>query len=743
MKPQILLTLLFLSLLGIPAEQLRADDPDSPTLEIERSESGQVQFDGKVDEPIWDTIDSLPMSVYQPIYGGEASELTEIFVTYDDSYFYVAGRFYTRNGGEIRSNSLYRDRYSGDDTFSILLDTFNDNENAVLFFTNPAGVRFDHSIENDASQSRSFPGNDSWDTYWDVETSEDEDGWYAEMRIPFSSLGFQNIGNKVEMGMIVYRYLAGTNERHMYPNIEPNFSYAYLKPSLAKNIVIEGVQPRKPIYVTPYGLGGRGFLNSLNDAETLYERENVSLGELGLDIQTNLTSNLALDLTLNTDFAQVEADDQQVNLTRFSLFFPEKRQFFQQRAGIFDFALGRRDQLFYSRRIGIGDDGPIRILGGARMVGRVGSWDVGFVDMQTARDRDQGLGTENFGVVRLRRKVLNDNSYAGGMLTSRFDEDGDYNVTWGADAILNPRGSDYLTLRFAQTSQQGFSDSSAGLLPSSFFSANYERRINRGFNYSLSGAWSGRGFDPGVGFIQRNQYKSGSARLSYGWYPEKGRFRRISQSLFNSMTSRDEDNVVESIFTGSFTTLELRNGDRISISTRLNYEDLPETLELPFDTQAKIGTYWWPEIDVNYGMSRSRTMRMDAEMESGGYYGGFIFSGGLEPSWTVSNQLELTSEYEYTRVDLPDFDPFDIHIGRLRVQASLNKSLSASTFLQYANVSKDVSTNFRLRYNFAQGTDFWFVYNEGINTDLRRKSPFLPRSDSRSIIVKYTRTFAI
>ena len=736
----ILILITFFLLLG--SSNAQADDKKR-LLTIDRVAEGQVQFDGIVDEPIWDDLEPLPMSVYQPIYGGEASEETEIYVSYDDNYLYVAGRMFTRNGGEIRSNSLYRDRYSGDDTFAIVLDTFNDNENAVLFFTNPAGVRFDFTIENDASQSRGFPGNDSWDTYWDVETSQDENGWYAEMRIPFSSLGFQNVGNQVEMGMIVYRYMAEKNERHMYPKVSQDFSFAYLKPSQAQDITVEGVVPRKPIYITPYLLGGRGFLNSLNDAETAYEKETLSLREMGLDLQTNITSNLALDLTVNTDFAQVEADDEQVNLTRFSLFFPEKRQFFQQRAGIFDFTLGRRDQLFYSRRIGIGDDGPLRILGGARMVGRIGEWDVGLIDMQTARDSENDVGSENFGVLRLRKKVMNDNSYAGGMLTSRIDEFGDYNVTWGADAIINTSNSDYLTLQFAQTSQEGFSETQEGFIPSSFVRGNFERRSNRGFNYSLTGVWAGKGFDPGVGFLQRNQYRNASARLSYGWYPEKGIFRRLSQSAFNSVTTRDEDGVIESVFMGSFTTFEFRNGNRLSVSARMNYEDLPESISLPFDNSVDIGTYWTPELDISYGMSRSQAMRFDAEMEVGGYYDGLIFTGGIGPAWTVSNQLELDAEYELNYIDLPEADPFDIHIGRLRVQASLNKNLSASTFLQYSNVSKDFTTNFRLRYNFSQGTDFWIVYNEGFNTDLRREQPWRPRSDTRSLLVKYTRSFAI
>ena len=209
------------------------------------------------------------------------------------------------------------------------------------------------------------------------------------------------------MGLSALRYLGKKNEMDLFPAIPPDWGFwSFNKPSQFQKVVFEGVGARRPVYVTPYALGGLGQAFDLNDAETAYVRTDDPVTELGGDLKMGLTDNLTLDLTLNTDFAQVEADNQQVNLTRFSLFFPEKRQFFLERASLFDFDLGGSNVLFYSRRIGLQDGEAVRLLGGGRLVGRVGAWDVGVIDLQTARRRtglegSEVLPSENIGVAAL------------------------------------------------------------------------------------------------------------------------------------------------------------------------------------------------------------------------------------------------------------------------------------------------------------------------------------------------------
>ena len=351
----------------LPGAQAAIAQPQD-TLRIPRL-SAPIVFDGMPNERAWDEISPLPLSVFSPVFRAAPTERTEIRVAYDDTYFYASGRMYDSDPKGIRVNTYYRDRYSGDDLLGVLLDTYADHQTASWFVMNPAGVRTDRALSNDAEFSQGEPMNPNWNTFWDAATARTADGWFAEMRIPFSSLGFQDAHGRVVMGIGVYRFIARKNERHAFPAIPPSYGpLAFAKPSRFTPMVLEGVHRRQPVYVTPYALGGASRAAALDAAGTGYRFADDVTHEGGLDLRLSPTSNLTLDLTANTDFAQVEADDQQINLTRFSLFFPEKRQFFQERGAIFDFSLGDFDRLFHSRRIGLVEEVPIRLLGGARLV---------------------------------------------------------------------------------------------------------------------------------------------------------------------------------------------------------------------------------------------------------------------------------------------------------------------------------------------------------------------------------------
>ena len=403
-----------------------------------------IIFDGLPFEDVWEEAESYKMVQMQPVFGNDPTEKTEARVIYNDQYLYISGRMYDSEVSKIQYNTKKRDDLSANsDSFGIILDSFNDNENALSFSTTPIGLRSDMTVYNDAvGRQEHMPFNQSWNTFWDVKTVINEQGWFVEMRIPISSLRFQDKDGKVTMGMTLWRWLPHKNEAMVFPPIDPKYGdWAMMKPSKAQKIVFEDLRSKNPLYIAPYALAGITRSNDLNEDETKYINSNDPSVEAGIDIKYGLTSNLTLDLTVNTDFAQVEADDQQVNLSRFSLFFPEKRLFFQERSNIFSFSLGGPNNLFYSRRIGLYDGSPVRIYGGARLVGRVGNWDIGFMDMQTASIEDQP--SENFGVLRMRRQVINENSYVGGILTSRVGWDGSYNYAYGIDGIFKLFGEDY------------------------------------------------------------------------------------------------------------------------------------------------------------------------------------------------------------------------------------------------------------------------------------------------------------
>ncbi len=451
--------------------------------------TGKVDFDGKPYENAWSSVEQFPLVMHKPNFGNEPSEKSEVMIGYDDDYIWIGARLFMKDASRIFTPTKKRDdQVSGIDAFGVVLDAYNDNESGLAFYTTPTGLRTDYAIANDAVMNGGDPFggmNYSWNTFWDVKTTRDDKGWYVEMRIPFYSLKFTTQQNITTMGIIIVRNISSNSEIDTYPSIDPKYGYGAIdKPSLAKRVTIEGAKPTRPLYVSPYALAGYGVDYELDQTGTNYLRKEKPTVNAGLDIKYNINSNLTLDLTGNTDFAQVEADDQMVNLTRYSLYFPEKRMFFQERASLFSFGLGgHSDNLFYSRNIGIVDQTPVRIYGGARLVGRVGNWDLGFLDMQTAAfDETPG---ENFGVLRLRRQVINKNSYVGGMFTSRLGMNGEQNLAYGIDGIFRLFGDDYLDVKWSQAFDNKTTGEVKGLDPS-FILVNWQRRSEEGFAYNFN-----------------------------------------------------------------------------------------------------------------------------------------------------------------------------------------------------------------------------------------------------------------
>ena len=701
---------------------------------------GKVILDGRSDEAAWKGIESLEMVMHMPAFGGPPTERTEILVAYDDAFFYAAGRLYVSDPGMIRVTSKKRDYLGGNsDWFGFIFDTFNDNENALGFFTTPAGLRMDLSVFNDAQGD--MPINMSWNTFWDVEVECTEEGWFAEMRIPFSSLRFQERNGRVVMGLIAWRWIAAKNEQLTFPAISPKWgNWATWKPSQCREIVFEGIRSRNPLYVTPYGLGGYGASRDLNDAETAYDRYEEPEFEIGVDTKVSLTSNLTLDLTLNTDFAQVEADDQQVNLTRFSLFFPEKRLFFQERSSNFEFNMGEENRLFYSRRIGIHDEKPVRLYGGARLVGRAGPYDVGFMNMQTARMDD--LPSENFGILRVRRQVFNPHSYAGGIVTSRIGMDGSYNVAYGIDGIFRVFGDDFFTVYVAQTLEDSLENDPLALEPTRF-GMNWERRNLEGPGYEFSYSRTGEDFNPGMGFLMREDYTRYDGRLFYGWIPGE-RSASIRHMIFMNgfVASRNSGGITESVEWGTgweFLWKSLWSG---SVEAKVYYEDVPETFEIEGDVEVPVGRYTFFGLEGMVITPQGSRFYVQSLLTAGSFYDGARVAATLMPTWSLSSDLELSGYYQYSWVSFPEREQvLHAHIGRIKAQWTLSTAISFSAFLQYNSAADVLIGNLRFRYNPKEGNDFYLVYDEGLNMDRYAYDPVRPRSSNRTLLVKYSYTF--
>ena len=722
--------------------ELMAQDP----IVIQRI-GGPVELDGLSNESAWDSIRPMPMVMHLPDFGGPPTERTEIRVAYDDDYVYVAGRFYDSQPELIQTTSLRRDK-SGptNDQFGLVLDTFNDKENGLFLYTNSVGVRLDAAIRNDATGSPPF--FTSWNTFWDAAGTQNEEGWFAEMRIPFSSLRFQDDNGKVTMGLLLYRWIARKYEVVVFPEIPPKWGFhSLVKPSQGREIVFEGIRSSKPFYVTPYGLTGVEQSYSLNPQNTGYQSNKQSTREIGLDLKYGLANNFTLDLTLNTDFAQVEADDQQVNLTRFSLFFPEKRLFFQERASIFDFRTGGKDNLFYSRRIGINNGGVVPIYGGARVVGRVGDWDVGFLNMQTRSNGTAESPSENFGVLRMRRRVLNDNSYIGGIATTRLTAGGHHlhnlkNVAYGLDGVIRLFNDDYLTFNWAQSLDGRHNNRG---LNSALTRAHWERRTVEGFGYELSATRVGSAYDPGVGYVQRTGFTRIGDRIFKGWTaPSESSTLRHLLSMNGYLFLRNEDRSLESAEIGPEWKIDAKSGAVLTLTAKAIYEDLPYSFKLSESAHVPVGSYSFHDLSASYRLPISNMVRLTAKGSAGSFYDGSRLSLSLSPGWSISKHLEFTGNYQYERIRFPDrAENFDSHIARLRVETALTPKLSAIAFIQYNSAVDRVISNFRIRFNPKEGSDLYIVYNELLNTERYRHMPIMPLRDNRTLLIKYSYTFTL
>ncbi|MFB0565279.1 MAG: DUF5916 domain-containing protein [Candidatus Aminicenantaceae bacterium] len=733
---------------------------ETPALPEEKKEqlvlqriSGPVTLDGFSDEEAWKGIKPLPMVMHLPNFGNPPTEETVALIGFDDEYLYVAGRLYDKEPSKIMAMSKKRDYLEGNtEWFGLIIDTFNDKENGMVFFTTPTGLRLDAMLFNDAEGQ--LPINISWNTFWDVAAVQNDQGWFTEMRIPLSSLRFQEQDGYVTMGLIIWRYIARKFEIVIFPPVPPKWGgWSAWKVSRAHEIILEGVQCPRPIYITPYGLGGYGQAFDLNEEETAYERTRKPTYEAGLDIKYGISSNLTLDVTVNPDFAQVEADDQQVNLTRFSLFFPEKRLFFQERSSTFDFTFGEPNTLFYSRRIGIyelEDDGEwemVRIYGGARLVGRVGAWDLGFLDMQTAPLKKEGLSSENFGVFRLRRRIFNPYSYIGGIITSRLGTDGSYNSAYGLDGIFRVSEDDYLLFNWAQTFENDKENNPVSLDPARLRMA-WERRTLKGLGFNLEYSRAGSEYSPGIGFETREDFSRLGNRIWMGWLPGEESFLSGHQVFLDGfIILRNEDSSVESAEVGPGWGFLTKSGYGGEFSLKMYHESVLESFSFlddddDDDVEVLPGEYTFYGLKGSLETPMGRPICLRMNIDGGSFYDGWKATVGVSPIWGISPELSLTGIYEFNHVEFPDRNQkFIAHITRLRLLATLSTKLSASAFVQYNSAIDALIANFRIRYNPREGVDLYVVYNENLNTNRSGKYPIPPFSGGRTIMLKYSYTF--
>jgi len=704
-----------------------------------------IDFDGKPDEAAWKQLEPFPMITHMPVFGNPPPEKSIIRMGYNDQFVCVSGLLYFSDPSFLQAIGKKRDTETmSSDFFMISFDSYNDKENSLVFGTNPLGLRLDAAISKDGTMSMDeMPVNMDWNTFWEVKASFDEQHWYFEMQIPISSLRFQDIDGQTVMGISVFRWIPAKDEGYIFPAISNEWGpTSHMKPSLYEEVVFKDLSPKKPLHISPYLLTAYEQYNEINDAETAYEYGDDFKFEPGLDIKYGINPNTVLDLTVNTDFAQVEADDQQFNTTRFSLFFPEKRKFFLERSSIFDFSMGGQNNLFYSRQIGLYEDNPVRIWGGARLNSRINNWDIGLLNLQTASFEE--LPSENFGAFRVKRRTFNEYSYLGGMLTSRLGVDGTYNIAYGVDGVVRVFGDDYLTIRLAQTLQDSAENDPLSMDPTSI-TLNWERRKQEGLSYSAGLTYSGTDFDPGIGFEMIDDFIASAPSLRYTWIsPEESWLQSHNIQFLNYFIYRVPNYSLMIYNLNPTWTFNSKNSWMGSIGPVYRIDQLEEDFELTDSIFVPAGKYKYLSSELMLMTPATSSFYTILMFEGGGYFDGYKLTPSIQPMWNIGTSMELGGMYQLDLIRFPDRNQsLNNHIAGLRALYMFSTKLSLSAFVQYNSAVHKVISNMRFRYNPKEGTDLYVVFNEGRNTWLQREIPHLPEYEQRNITVKFSYTFEV
>ena len=699
----------------------------------------EINFDGKMDENGWQSMSQFTTVQNTPYNGQAISEAEEIHICYDSKYLYIAA---TIQGDDIRSPSKRRDEFTlRPDYLGIMLDSYNDHENALGFFTTPSATRSDFTVFEDAVGS--YPINLDWNTYWDVKTSRSEKSWDVEIRIPFTSLQFQDTDGLVEMGLIIWRATASKNEVSTWPHIRNDYGdWSSFKPSQSKLIRLKNITSTRPVYVTPYVLLGGNRLVSEDEPFSIDYNNQLSAG---VDVKYSLTSNITLDLTLNTDFAQVEADDAQVNLDRFDLFFPEKRQFFQERSAIFDLRIGGPNRVFYSRRIGIDDNGRLeKIMGGVRLTGRVGDYDIGVINMATRND-NWSL-KNNFSVLRVRKKVLNSNSYIGFIGTNKTNFNGDFNSVYAIDGTFRLKRNHLFQMRLAQSFTEGLENKPLSLSPTKLF-INLEKVQFSGFTYDLALTRMGKNYNPEMGFEERGNYSSAFAILGFGWQsaPEskilQQQIKMYNFAFFNNTTGLDE-----TMNSGLEYTVSSKSGHNANAFSYLRRERLFSDVNIINEFTVAKGLYDINVWAIGYNMPNANLLRYSVNLRGGDIFDSKFLALRQSIEWVVFPDLSLEAFYNYNPIfrDSWSGDIINIHLARLKFFYTLSTKLSFSGFIQATSNGDLGLGNIRFRYNPREGVDLFIVYNNITNLE----QAFVENNYRRAIpeqvlVAKFTYTFRL
>ena len=698
-----------------------------------------LRLDGRLEEQVYATVRPISGFVQQlPDEGAPASEPTEAWVLFDEEYIYISARCYDsapprdwvanemrRDVGQLRSN----------DSFSVMLDTFHDRRNGVAFLVTPIGGFSDFAISNEGSRV-----NTDWNTIWDSRTERFNGGWTVEIQIPFKSLRYRPA--RAQTWGIQLRRIIQRRTEASYLTALPisaargnSVIMGLWRVSEAGSLVgIEVPAQSHHLEIKPYGIGGM-----TTDSTADPPRQGDVSGQVGFDVKYGITRNLTADFTYNTDFAQVEVDEQQVNLTRFSLFFPEKREFFLEGRGNFDFAGATRNSvvptLFFSRRVGLQSGRVVPIVAGGRLTGKVGAFDVGAVTIQTGGEARTGDEPINFTVFRVKRDVLRRSS-VGGIFTNRSISlaGGGPNQVYGLDGQFAFFDNVNLLGYVARTQTPGRRHQDGSYLGQFNYAGD---RYGLDLNHLLIGA----NFNPEIGFLRRDNIRRSALSARFSPRPRTiDWLRRISFEGGVNYVETATDRELETRERQMAVGLQLENGDRVTTSIMDRYEHLTGPFSIAPAVTIQQGGYGFQEFGLSYVFGPRRPVSGGIAVRSGSFWSGEATSVEIRRGRVeVTSQLSVEPSVSFHWVDLPE-GRFTTNLGRARVNYTFTPRMFLSGLLQYNSSGHTVSTNVRLRWEYSPGSELFVVYTEDRDLD-----PFLPNRSTamrnRGFVVKMNRLF--
>ena len=681
------------------------------------------RIDGVLDDAAWVDVPVLSDFIQQlPKEGAPASERTEVRIAYDEAHIYIGARCYDSAPDRIIANEMKRDVSSistKDDSFAVVFDPFRDFRNGPMFIVTPKGSMHDLFVTDE----RQF--NWDWSTVWDARTVIDARGWTVEMVIPFSSLRY-DLELAPVWGIHVRRSVLRKGEHTFLLARLPRELGVQAAGRLSAALDLTGltdVSRSRHLEFKPFGTTGASQDNSgdVSNADRFYDG--------GLDFKYGITRGLNLDVTYNTDFAQVEADTQQLNLTRFSLFFPEKRDFFLEGRDIYNFGIPRgvasrnpnTTLLFFSRRIGLERGKAVPMHGGARLTGAAGPYSVGFLNITTGELGD--VPVTNFTVARVKRNVLR-RSNVGAMFTSRNPQHGDADSAFGADANFSFGRSTRAAAFLARSRTPGV----AGGDVSGRAQVMYEGDV---WGLELDHLSIGPHFNPSVGFVRRRDLRSNYGGIRYS--PRLNR-RRVRQAFFTADLDYTTgfDHSLQSRLATFESSIESNRSDALSVTVSRNLEVLKAPFSIQPDVTIPPGAYAFTDAAVRLTSGPSRRVAGFLEFAFGSFFSGSRRSVTLNSISKPSSHLAYSVNYQLNDVRLP-VGEFRSHLVGTRVDYAFTTRLFTAAFVQWNSDAELGGLNFRLQYIYRPGSDLFVVYNENRLTG--RADPSLL---DRSFVVKMT-----